>query len=763
MVKVSLLLGTLLFLPLSQSVMPESLVQLTIKERAGVTREAEPVTTGLPLPFGRIKGVSELQLLDERGDPLVADIQAVNRWWSDGSLKWIHLHFQTSIPADNEQTVSLVKKKRRNVARTTLKVEQNKDRISVTTGPLRLLVRKQGFNGIAEAWLEGRQLIRHHEGGLLMKAAGTTYRSSLDKTSLVEIEKQTPLYVRIRAAGRLRAIGGKEGFEYLCRLTAYAGSSRVASQITIFNTMGPDREDHVRLEALQWEVPTALSDPQVLVGGDSQIYKTILRGEESAWIYQKNSDEYELGGALIGNGLGKTNKPLSTGWIDAAGMPGGVAVGVRWFWQLHPKVLQADGSGNLRIDLYPETHQPLDIYTGVSKTHDLMVYFHSGAESENQLRDVFAGFQKPLQPIAPLRWYTRDTGAFGKLVDADPDLFGDNWPLVKKYLSWWEANFAHLKQARDGRHLRGIDRDAYGWLDFGDGLHWVWEEGNPDPRNLAWAGNYYDFPHASLLHFLLTGRWDYYDFFVEHSRHLADIHMVHYDSDPMFIGSNRYCPPTDHVRMDPGRDSLYTSARVYVSDTFNHHKTQSLFEKYLLTGDPHALDSARKGLDYAFRYQRADESYNQPRGPGHQLLTLLAGYELTGERKYLDRCRPIIEAGRRVQERNRGAFTSSRGAWFQFGIALEGLRSYYESTGDESIPRMIQQAVDFLMAEEVRTSNLAHACGFLFSRTGDRKYLDYGIQMIDRDVVFDHPVKNTALGLRSTPYFLFYLQPEVDF
>ena len=115
-----------------------------------------------------------------------------------------------------------------------------------------------------------------------------------------------------------------------------------------------------------------------------------------------------------------------------------------------------------------------------------------------------------------------------------------------------------------------------------------------------------------------------------------------------------------------------------------------------------------------------------------------------------------------MQEKYAGAFTASRGARFQFGIALEGLRSYYETSGDESIPLMIQRAVDYLMAEEVRTSNLAHACGFLFARTGERKYLDYGIQMISRDTVFEHPVKNTALALRSTPYFLYYLQQEED-
>jgi len=763
MLKIHLLTAVWFLSVLSALGEAQSIVDLKIEERAGVIRDAEPITAGVPLPMGLIKDTAQLKLLGADGKPLGADIRPVNRWWGDDSVKWVHLHFQTSLPAHGHQNLSLVRQSINSTLESDLRAEENARSIEVVTGPLKFVVRRQGFNGISEAWLEEEQLIETHEGGLVMEAAGGVYRSSLDRESQVRIEQLTPLYVRIKAQGTLRGIGGEEGFSYLCRLTAYAGSSRVESQITVFNTMGPGRKDHVRLEALAWEVPTVLAEPRVRIGGDSQIYGQTLRVGESAWIYQKNSDEYLVEGEMTGRGKGKTIKPLSTGWNDATGKAGGLGVGVRWFWQLHPKVLHVDGRGNLRIGLYPKKHSALDIYTGVSRTHDLLFFFHPAGEDGKRLQEVFAGFQKPLRAMAPVKWYTRDTGAFGKLVDADPDLFPDNWPLVEKYLDWWKANFDNLKQARDGRHLRGLYRDAYGWLDFGDGLHWAWERGNPDPRNLAWAGNYYDFPHASLLHFLLTGCWDYYDFFVEHSRHLADVHMVHFDPDPAFIGSNRYCPPTDHVRIDPGRDSHYSTAEVYVSDTFNHHKTQSLFEKYLLIGDPHALDSALKGLEYAFRNQRSDEAYNQPRGPGHQLLTLLAGYELTGERKYLDRCRPIIDAGKRMQAKFQGAFTSSRGTRFQFGIALEGLRAYYELTGDESIPPMIRQAVDFLMAENVRSSNLAHACGFLYSKTGERKYLEYGLEMIDRDNVFEHPVKNTALALRSTPYFLYYLQSKVAF
>ena len=109
------------------------------------------------------------------------------------------------------------------------------------------------------------------------------------------------------------------------------------------------------------------------------------------------------------------------------------------------------------------------------------------------------------------------------------------------------------------------------------------------------------------------------------------------------------------------------------------------------------MDSARKGLDYAFRYRRVDDSYNQPRGPGHQLLTLLAGYELTREKKYLDRCRPIVEAAKRLQDQYAGAFTPSRGARFQFGIALEGLKI----TSHSEFMRMVEEYAGLDDEEEI--------------------------------------------------------------
>jgi rhamnogalacturonyl hydrolase YesR len=196
---------------------------------------------------------------------------------------------------------------------------------------------------------------------------------------------------------------------------------------------------------------------------------------------------------------------------------------------------------------------------------------------------------------------------------------------------------------------------------------------------------------------------------------------------------------------------------VYVSNTFNHHKTQSLFENYFLTGDRRMLDAALSGLRYAHDFTGADASYNEPRGPGNQMLTLLAGYELTGERKYLDRCRPIIENGKEALKRYEGAFCRGAGQYFQTGITLEALIRYHEVSGDDSVLPMVKTALDFLMDKKANHANCAYAAGFLYSKTKDPKYLDYGIQLVTRGGLWEHPVKQSGLAFRSTAYFLPYL------
>ena len=72
-------------------------VPLTVEEPAGVARQAEPLTFGVPLPRGLIRDVARLRLVDPDGRAVPAAFRVVNRWRADGSVQWVHADFLADV------------------------------------------------------------------------------------------------------------------------------------------------------------------------------------------------------------------------------------------------------------------------------------------------------------------------------------------------------------------------------------------------------------------------------------------------------------------------------------------------------------------------------------------------------------------------------------------------------------------------------------------------------------------------------------------
>ena len=60
-------------------------VPVTVQERAGVRRTAEPVTFGVPLPKGLLRENERLRLYGPDGKPVPAAFHAASRWWEDAA------------------------------------------------------------------------------------------------------------------------------------------------------------------------------------------------------------------------------------------------------------------------------------------------------------------------------------------------------------------------------------------------------------------------------------------------------------------------------------------------------------------------------------------------------------------------------------------------------------------------------------------------------------------------------------------------------
>ena len=617
-----LTLSTLLFL----NCFSLSAVELTMKERSGIDRIAEPVTSGTPLPQGFEDNVGNLRL-ESGGKVLNAQIRPINRW-PDGTLRWIQADFVTSLAAGDEIPLVLVRAPGKEI-KSNLTSDEGDEAITVTNGLIRATVKKSGFNVLDRLELvsNGQALIESHREGLSAVIDGNEYSSVNDKDCRVKVESVTPLRVVVKAEGALKNSGGEKILDYICRLYFYENTPIVRMVYSI-EYRNADIEDKVTIQSLDLEMPLKEKD-RFVIGREGQDVEGYFPAAGKAWVFAPSSGEYVFGGAASHgkSGNAKEEKSDRLGWIGTGSSRGAVAVGLRAFWQMYPSGLEISEDGLKIAMISGRAENGVELYPGTARTNYIRLAFLDSFDSA-KLRSAAASCQKPLLVTADPSHYCRGSEAVGKIIERSARPGNDvNAEIIEHLNDEFDKGLQEMWKFVDGREKNGVTVEGYGFLEWGEGMHHIWEYGIDDPYNISWDGHYYDLPHMCLTEFLRSGNFSWYDYSLSRAWNQMDVHVTHFEPDNFYNGSNRYCPPREHVRMDEGN--------IYVSNTTNHHKTQGLFEHYYLTGDDRMLDVALKALDYANSFG-AYSNYNQPRGAAFQVLTLVEGYRHTGDRKYLD-------------------------------------------------------------------------------------------------------------------------------
>ena len=745
-------------------------VELSVEERSGIARVAEPVTCGVPLPRGMVKSPEELVLLHE-DDVVPVEIRKVSLW-PDSSLRWVHLDFQASAEAGGKQIYSLDKGPAQKVG-TRLEVNENPRGLTVTTGRIRVEVRRKGFNvfdRVALAGGEGKyaqELVGPHHRGLVAQAGDMEYTAARDKSSELSVESRGAMRVVLRAEGGLKSESGAELLHYICRLYFYNDSPVIRLAVTVENRDSVI-ENKITLQGLQVEVPTVFREKGVAVyiGQADKDISSVLGGPGSeAFIQAGSSTEYSLGGVFQGwsGGDPQSRDSDRLGWIGLGSEKGAAAVGLRCFWQMHPSSLEVVADeGMLRAGLIPvRLKKTVDLYSGVARTHYLRFAFTDRNDHE-LLCSLTAACQKPLTAVAEPAYYCRTSRAFGPLVERNLALYPEeNRALVRRVEEEFDKGLLNMLSMVKSRTKNGVTVEGFGFLEWGDGMHHIWVNGDKDPRNIAWNGHYYDLPHITALEFYRSGKWLYYDYFLSRAWHLMDIQVTHFAPGNWMNGANRYCPPTDHVRIDPADPRDFTSAKVFVSNTTNHHKTQGLFDRYYLTGDERALEVALKAARYAQSFG-AYSDFIQPRGAGFQVLTLLAAYEYSGDKEYLETAGRTFQLWRQHFAENEAKFTQG---YFMVGFLLEAFTDYYNITGDKQVLDVIRQAVDWMHTNRPyeKYSNMALGIGLLASQPDGAAYLDLEKEYLETwHGVWDNPFKDFGLNGRGIARALYYFTSEAQ-
>jgi hypothetical protein len=726
----------------------QDITELTIQERSGVGRQNEPIRIGVPFGKGVVQDVGDLVLRDASGQIIPVQCKEVMRWPDDNSLRWVLLNFQASVPAKGRQVVKLAKGKAAAAGKLDANVAAGA--VTVNNGVLKIVFK--GENLIDAAWHDpagkfgpDTQIIQSHTDGLIARINGKVLRASPD--SKVTVEEQGSEAVVVKIAGKLMA-GDLAPYEYVCYAHVFRGSPVVRLDVAYTCVFGKDAVEFVNMEDWSLVLPTTLDGGMARVGGADRVFNG-----KSVKIAAKSSDlsEIEVDGKKAGTAPGKSAKPATIGWVGLSRDGKGLAVGVRWFWQMFPKAMEVAADGKLRAGFYAaEMGAPLEVYMGQGRTHYATLLF--GSKPDRELADFFAGSQQPLRALCTPKYYCRDSEGFGKVADSDPSIYAPDVADRMKLFDICLSNSAKaIERKIDGFTYNGVSMDSYGYNPWGDLFHHANAAGVADKWNILWESNYYDFPWACGLQFARTGDLLYLDILERNGLHLGDVFMCKYAPDRKYCGACRYSPPANHV----GLDTDWQAPKPYFSVEFNHHKAQSILARYYLLGDLRARDDFLLALNNAMTNPEA--SWRQCRGPGAKLATLYSGYLLTRDPKCLDKMRECMAGALKLKDTPQGFSKQGKSGYFMMGIATEGMYYYWLLTGDKDTLATIKNVSDFQIGEARNASvaNSSCAIAFLYRQTGDDKYKQAALDFLKPKE--EMRPKNFGSHWRNAAYAWYYL------
>jgi iron(II)-dependent oxidoreductase len=626
--------------------------------------EGELIRTGVPLPRGWVTQAADLSVLGpgERPVPLQARITAR---WDDGSARWALLDFaaradRVEVAAGAEATPPPAQ---------ALHIETRDDAYRVETE--RIVVEGSDAAPLASiATAQGQRLLGDLAVEVVGELGGEAFEYHLGPASRMDVLDEGPLRATVAAEGRLvHASGGDSPLTYDLRLTFLADSARIETSLTLTHMNWRELEPlTIRSARVTLSGAPSGGSFDARVGTDSG--HADLTGAGAVELSQFEATKYRM----VGDGDGVGEGTRAPGWV-AREIPTGqwITLGVRYFWQNHPKTLRV-GADGFEVGLWTG-EEPFLWEGGLAKTHQIILAV-TDAPPEDPALDP------PLARLDPA--WTAGTKAVGELLPLGPEALAQ--------IPYWEA---HQEESMR-RWERGMPT---GMRHYGDAYM-----GGPYKGENAYANLEYDVPFNFLWQYLRTGNLWYLESADAQARHQCDIDINHFE---------KY-----QWKHSPG----HTNSKA----EFGHVFVRGLLLHYLLTGEARSLECAELIGDWIATELDQLRGMGNERQIGWSLLALTGLHEVTGDDRFLD---PAIKAATHLAEGQTpwGKFDirwDNRIAFFN-GIAMNGMLHVYDLCGDERIATAVER-----MAERTLGLYPEYACrtlnGFTWTamRTDDPRYLD---------------------------------------
>ncbi|WP_022824996.1 hypothetical protein [Hymenobacter norwichensis] len=562
-------------------------------------RRAAGVTWGVPWPKGKHKPSTRFTLRNQQGEAL-----AVQSWplafWPDGSLKWSG-HAAYLEPA---RSAGLSLRAGKAATSGGIHITESATAVTIDTGKIQCQVSKQGtaFLSISQggqALVTNGRLVLLTQDSVDTEQAGAVHTQEFTgEISGLTVEQTGPVRVVVKLEGKHRQ-GQRAWLPFVLRLYFYAGSEAVRIMHTITYD-GDESRDFIKGLGIRCTVPlnAPLHDRHIrFVGEDKSVFAEAVRGltglrrdpgpaiTDAQVAGKATPDTKEFPAAVARNleyipafgdytlvqpsadsfTVRKRTRPGFT-WLNAAtgrraaglayaGSPtGGLAFGIRNFWQSHPAQLDIRNAATAQADvtlwLWAPDAPPMDLrfyHDGLGQ--DTFAKQREGLDITYEDYEPGFGTPKgvartselmlwalPATPSAP------ELAALAEVLQAPPVLactpaylqaqavFGGNWSVPDPAVPAKAAIEQQLGKYFDFYKKQVDQRSWYGFWNYGDVMHsydesrHVWKY---DIGGFAWDNSELSTDMWLWYYFLRTGRADVFRMAEAMTRHTGEVDVHH--------------------------------------------------------------------------------------------------------------------------------------------------------------------------------------------------------------------------------------------
>ena len=510
-----------------------------------------PVTFGVPFAPGELREVNSTETVDAW----------VNARWPDGSVKWAGI--ASVVQPQDFLTLKLQGKK--TTGQHAMDVRTTDTQIIVNTGRLQAYVARQGRNVIDSMMLDGTRV-----GGSAWLMAADGSGDYVSRVDCAVVERSGNVSAVVRINGHHQAANGRQWLPFTLRLYLWKG----AEQIKIVHTFiydGDAERDQLSALGLVFGVPLtdSLQQRQVAFAtADGGVWaeavrpldsRSLLRGmpgderiisQLAAWdgyrLSQLTDNSFAIRKRATTRSpwIGTFTGTRAPGYAYVGDSHGGMAIGMKDFWQAYPSTLQIDcarsSEARLTAWLWSPEAEPMNLCHYDTIAHGLQASYE----------DVQPGMSTPygigrtstlwLMPAAsqPTR---SDIAACARRLTNDARLMPTPEYLYnKRAFGLWslkpdkeddeDATEQRLTQYLD-YYLKAIEQHKwYGFWNYGDFMHAYNPERHTwryDVGGYAWDNTELATPMWLWYSFLRTGRADVFRMAEAMTRHNSEVDTYH--------------------------------------------------------------------------------------------------------------------------------------------------------------------------------------------------------------------------------------------